>query len=484
MTSKDLTSTDQPSTSTMSPAVSIGPNVAIVGDASPDRQQVEPTIAIDPHSPNIIAAGAQDLRLLAIGEHRWHGYYRSTDGGATWSSTLLPGFPGDTSPQGLASPLHRFNATSDPVLTFDRMGNVYYTGLALNITSSGGGGTISGNTAFVAKYTNDGGTYSGITMINGPLSADKPWIAVDTTGGPSDGNVYLTFDANPTATSNFATIFTRSTDGGRTFAPPFYAPADQTGELPGVTVDPVGNVYVSSEAFDPVTGIYLNYTQVTKITNGGTTVVQNVKTVNPAHELNSNLAGASFRSFTIPQIASDSQGVYLVFDDTMLGNANVYLTRSIDGGSTWSLPLRINDVLTGQHFFPTIAVSAGIISVAWYDSRLSGSSNATPLDVFYSDSVDGGVTFSSNVRVTSVSFDPNAVKRTDLGPTLQPFMGDYIQIAAYATFAQIIWSDNRNACDSLDPTYGCVDQDAFTATISLPSLTHTPGGGGGRLLEI
>jgi len=73
-------------------------NIPIVEENSHDRQQVEPTIAIDPRNPNIIVAGAQDYRLKDFGQHRWHGYYRSIDGGQTWTSRLLPGFPGDLSP--------------------------------------------------------------------------------------------------------------------------------------------------------------------------------------------------------------------------------------------------------------------------------------------------------------------------------------------------------------------------------------------------
>jgi hypothetical protein len=67
-------------------------NVEIAGEASPDRQRVEPTIAVDPHNSSIIVAGAQDLRLKAVGGHRWHGYYRSTDRGQTWTSEHLPGY--------------------------------------------------------------------------------------------------------------------------------------------------------------------------------------------------------------------------------------------------------------------------------------------------------------------------------------------------------------------------------------------------------
>src|SRR6266567_101141 len=74
----------QPVTRTVA-ATSPGTNVPIVGESSPDRQQVEPTIVVDPRNPSIIVAGAQDLRSKSIGQHRWHGYYRSTDSGQSWA---------------------------------------------------------------------------------------------------------------------------------------------------------------------------------------------------------------------------------------------------------------------------------------------------------------------------------------------------------------------------------------------------------------
>jgi hypothetical protein len=458
--------------STPFPTVPVGPNIDIAGEVPPDRQQVETTVAIDPLNTSIIVAGAQDLRMKPL-EHRWHGYYRSTDGGQTWITSLLPGFPGDSSPAGLSSPLRASNTTSDPVLAFDRQGNLYYAGLVFNVSANGplGNGPIGNTVAFVAKYTNDGATYSGATLIKGPLFADKEWIAIDNTGGPYDGTVYLAFDANLTATSYFGTIFTRSTDGGRTFSSPFYAPADMTGELPGMTVDPSGNIYVSSLAYNPFTGSALNYTQVTKSAPGGAGIIQNVRAVNPAQWMPSFLPGGQFRTFTIPQIASDSKGVYLVFDDIRQGNASVFLTRSTDGGSTWTSPLRINDTPNCQHFFPTIASSGGIISVAWYDSRQNLGTTMNSLDVYFSESLDGGVNFLPNIRLTTNSFNPNTVYRTDSPNPAQRFMGDYTGIAATPTTAHPVWADNLNACDTIDPTWGCIDQDAFTSTISLADFT-------------
>src|SRR6266568_3332724 len=448
---------------TILPELSTGSNVGIVGDAPPDRQQVEPTIAIDPRNPSIIVAGAQDLRLVSAGEHRWHGFYRSTDGGQTWTNILLPGFPGDTSPEGITSPLRGWDATSDPVLTFDRNGNLYYTGLVLNITANS---FIPNTGLFVAKFTNDGATYFSTTLISAGIFPDKPWIVADTTGGAFDGNVYVAYDANLTATSFFGTLFIRSTDGGQTWSAPFYTPADETGELAGMAIDSSGNVYVSADAFDAVTENFLGYIEVTKITNGGTTVAGTTRAVNPAFLIPSPLPGGNFRAFTIPQMAADQNGVYLVWDDFRTGNSNVFFTRSVDGGTTWSAPMMVNDVMTGQHFFPTIAASGGIISVAWYDSRLNVGTSMSALDVFYAQSLDAGGTFSPNLRVTSTSFNPNIVLRTDPPCTFCAFMGDYIQIAASPATAQPIWSDNRNACDTNIPPYGCVDQDAFTATIN------------------
>ena len=63
---------------------------------SPRRQQPEPSLAIDPRNTNVIVAGAQDFRRArelqaACGGDRWNGFYRSTDGGATWSHALVPG---------------------------------------------------------------------------------------------------------------------------------------------------------------------------------------------------------------------------------------------------------------------------------------------------------------------------------------------------------------------------------------------------------
>ncbi len=435
----------------------VGRNIDIAGENGADRQRVEPTIAVDPLNPSIIVAGAQDLSLKPA-EHRWHGYYRSTDGGVTWSGSLLPGFPGDGSPQGRASPLFGSNATSDPVLTFDANGNVYYTGLVFNISSSG---ALGPSLVFVAKYVNHGAEYSGTTLITMIRSADKPWIVADTSRGLHSGNVYLGLDGS--INGRFTLLFTRSTDGGRTFSDPIL-PSQEDGFFAGLAIDPASNIYVSS--LGP--GSSRTHILVTKSTDGGLSFQAPVLVSQISPLPTRTLPGNSFRVFTIAQIAADSRGVYVVWDSFAGEQANILLSRSTDGGQTWLGPVMVNRQSSGQHFFPTLAVSGGIVSVAWYDSRLGQLPNGTitGLNVFYSESRDAGASFSADIRISSDSFNPNLVKRTDTPGTNSLFMGDYISMAASPTAVHPIWTDNRNACDTIDTRFGCVDQDSFTATIT------------------
>jgi len=375
---------------------------------------------------------------------------------------LLPGYPGDNSPLGLASPLHGHLATSDPVLAFDRSGNVYYVGI-----TAAGAFTTSGFNLFVAKFINDGADYAFTTLLPPSLYnfADKPWVTVDTSGGPNDGTVYVTYDTFTFShgANDSGVDLVRSTDGGVTFSPPMLAIKE--GFFSGVTIDAQGRVLISS--LTPGRSRTSSNIAVVISSDGGITFHGHAIAANVS-PLPSPLPGNAFRVFTVPQIASDNHGVYVVWDDYARGNSNVMFTESTDVGFTWTAPLQVNDVITGQHFFSTLSVSGGTVSIAWYDSRLGqlSSGTITSLDVFYANSKDGGLTFSPNIRITSTSFDPNIVERADFGDP-EVFMGDYIQITANPTVAHVIWADNRDACSNIVLFFGCTNQDIFTASITL-----------------
>jgi len=82
---------------------------------------------------------------IAAGD-AWLGVYKSLDGGASWSSTLLPGFPQDASADGKNSPLKKFATASDPTVRAGTNGLFHLSGIAFDRSSPSLGAI------FLARY--------------------------------------------------------------------------------------------------------------------------------------------------------------------------------------------------------------------------------------------------------------------------------------------------------------------------------------------
>jgi hypothetical protein len=81
-----------------------------------NRQQNEPAASIAPHDPALLTAGANDYCPVPTTGDTWAGFYYSSDRGTSWTNSLLPGYPTDTSAEGQDSPLHGFvTSAGDPV---------------------------------------------------------------------------------------------------------------------------------------------------------------------------------------------------------------------------------------------------------------------------------------------------------------------------------------------------------------------------------
>jgi hypothetical protein len=77
------------------------------------------------------------------------------DGGNTWQSTLLPGYPQDTSPEGLLSPLKGYQAGSDPTVRASTNGLFYYSGIVFNREEE------ERNVLFVARFIDNNNKEAG-----------------------------------------------------------------------------------------------------------------------------------------------------------------------------------------------------------------------------------------------------------------------------------------------------------------------------------
>src|SRR5713226_354075 len=162
---------------------SAGPNVNMVsgtgwtnGDPFLQRQN-EPSMAVSTRNTLHLFGGANDYRSVDLAglagqserADAWLGVFKSFDGGQTWKSTLLPGFPLDSSPAGLASPVHGFQAAADPTVRAGTNGLLYYSGIAFDRGTNGAG------VVFVARFIdNDNKENGDATRTYGSLTNLAP----------------------------------------------------------------------------------------------------------------------------------------------------------------------------------------------------------------------------------------------------------------------------------------------------------------------
>ena len=155
-----------------------------------------------------IAACTTEARRPAPVGPIWLGYYRSENGGTSWKSSLVPGYPDDTSPYAALSQARTASA-GDPVIAWDGHGRAFF-GSESSDDPAGSAKTFGD--VWVARFSNPGGPGAADTSRDG-LSVrrhdrrrrgssapnllgkfnDKTAIEADRTGGACDGNVYFSW---------------------------------------------------------------------------------------------------------------------------------------------------------------------------------------------------------------------------------------------------------------------------------------------------
>ncbi len=447
-------------------------NVRVTVDWSgpSDRNTNEPYIAIDPTDPLHMVAGGNDYSTFR--GDVWVGYYWTFDGGKSWNRSMIPGWDGDISPNGILSPLRPYSLTGgcgDPVVAFGPGGEVYMAGIAFQRTM------VGPNNIWVAR-SDDGGVtfpatqiFTDIVIGEGAIVFnDKEWIAVD----PDSGDVYVTWSLF-TGLSTAQIAFTKSTNGGQTWSEYKFLSETLNMEIgvqgSQVDVDDDGNVHVSWVDFD--TG-KLRYT---RSDDGGSSFSApiDVCEVQPIAYAPNN---GTYRTPTLPSMKVDRSGtesdgtIYVTWNDQRDSGADVYMVVSRDNGRTWEDEFRVNQDTASverDQFFPTLTIAPdGKVIVAYYDRREDP--HNTLLDMYMSASSDGGRNF-TDFRITTASFDGNAGGGSPLGSLTNgsAFIGDYIGACSNEEHAYAIWCDTRNG-DASQPDSR--DSDLYVARMVLERL--------------
>jgi len=370
--------------------------VRVTFDADRDA---ETSVAVNPNNPSNVVAG-----WISSGD-RTCGYGVSFDGGLTWPVIgVVPGIQTGSGGQ--------FDRGTDPSVVFDRSGNAYYTCLAFNLFPPGTG---SAGTIFVSRST-DGGVTWGAPVV-AMTGEDSPGNSISKfedhqflTANPANGHLYLT-QTEFTAFGKPAILFTRSSDGGRTWAEPvqindragnatFQDSFSAAGKDPKV-------VYVTFGAFSNAGLPNWDRIYIAKSSDGGLTFSQ-PQLLAEITPLPDPLPNASWRSDNNLWVAVDrnTNRVYVNFADYDTGDADIRVLRLRDRGDRFEVEgnTRVNDDGAGSdQFFPFITVApSGRVDVCFQDRRYAPGNALIFTTCAFSG--NAGASFTS-LQVTTTPFD-------------------------------------------------------------------------------
>ena len=374
----------------------------------------ETSITINPTNPNNIVIGTNNT------------YFFSTfDAGDTWTEGKM---------------FSSMGVWGDPSVAFDLDGNLYFAHLS-------GEPPLSGRWVdrIVIQKSIDGGltwndgTYTG---LNRPKQEDKEWISVDLTNSIYKNNLYVAwtefdklFDPDPIYKTRI--LFSRSTNAGETWSRPVEISDfegdclddDNTTEGAIPAIGPDGEIYI---AWAGPQGIVLD-----RSFDGGVTFGDDIFVTDQVGGWGWGYEVEGIYGNGLPQTICDISNspyrgtLYVLWADQRNGitNPDILLKKSTDKGITWSETKIVNNDNSGRaQFFPWMCIDplTGVMYIVYYDRRNTVS---TMTEVYLARSIDGGNTF-NDYLVSESAFEA----------TVQEFIGDYINIAAYNGKIYPVWT--------------------------------------------
>jgi hypothetical protein len=366
----------------------------------------------------------------------------SGDGGATWSQTQLP------TPSGVTD-----DRQSDPCVDWTADGTAWALTVGIDDPN-----LVNKVRSF--KSTDAGATWSFDSTVSGnQTGVDKPNLWVDhSASSPHHDNLYsLWWD-----TDNGATFVSVRQGPGGTWGAPYQVSGHETsGGSDGgdIKTNTFGDVFASWHS-EGTLELYM-----AKSVDGGVTFGNPVKFANtfgalwnwpPAQATRGCLvyvSTAAYRTSTRDEVYacwadlsgdpgcnSESDEPYSATSDCKM---RVWFTRSVDGGTHWATPTKINDqAAKNDQFFARLALDEtnGVMMVTYYDTI--NDPNRVTTNIWMQSSNDGGVSWSAATQITSAGTNESATTNPNQ-------RGDYIGLTGHAGQFFACWTDYRNGIEEI-----------------------------------
>jgi hypothetical protein len=413
-------------------SVFYGRNVQIVA-----QEASETIIYQNEVYPNVILASSN-----YFGQEQWDtvvpGLYYSLDSGMTWKTSFFPEF--ESGGDKRRSRNKRFEedpddgSIGDPTLAWSSDGTQVYSAVLANCTG--------GCDMWFWKSKDYGKSWMGPVFIDNLGDADKPMIHVDVSPtSPYKDTIYIIYDL---PVDGNIQISGYSRDFGETWNVQQFAGTQGIGG--DISSDLKGDLYYVYPEFS-------NKTLNMLLSKDGGVTFENRGIIAPTNgSFQMHLPAQDQRGaliYTVVEVDNTNGqfagSVYVLWSDTVgqdengWDHARLYVGHSRDQGQTWSIhcPHPLNDVQKVDRFFPWLSIDpqgTGRVHVSFYDTR--NFADRSGVDVYYTYSDDGGVTWIDPIRMTSMS-------TFNVGWDFDQ-MGDYEGLSVRHDRVMPVWADNRN----------------------------------------
>jgi hypothetical protein len=286
----------------------------------------------------------------------------SFNGGRTWQQVPIPLTTCSGGP---------FLRGGDPWLSFSPNGDLHAVALTSN---------LHGYNSVAATKSSDGGLHWSVPVLVSDASTDPSAEHPSVTADPLDSRfAYAIWDTDASGTGNPSGAFSRTTDGGQTWEPQRVLARlqpQQTVQFSQIFVLPDGTLVNLFETIDGQSVKKANHFRMMRSADRGLTWTAPIAVVatSPVYTKDgSNLVidpetGQFVGDPLNPSFAMDRRNgnLYAVWEDGRFSGSQYYdiaFSMSADGGVSWSSPIRVNQtplnipVLNRQSFLPTIAVA-------------------------------------------------------------------------------------------------------------------------------
>ncbi len=335
--------------------------------------------------------------------------------------------------------------SADPSLAFDDAGNVFvsyvdFTGLDV---ATPAGGIYVGK---LMKGENEWQTPVKVMDLDadpGKQGIDRPWISIDPSQGPYKGQIYITSMTAKKASAPYHPYLNVSKDGGNSFGHWRYL--DGTGWLAGEIIpQPMPTPCVAADgSFHAVYPSYVRsqnplaqYILASSTDGGNHFTYQSV--FQSKRSVKEPLAK---RAYLLRADPSDARHLAFFYLDVPFGDIDVFITETKDGGATWSTPVRVNDDPTGNNRMQDMIWADfdddGDIVVAWRDRRHGqDGSYKTDYEIFGAYKHRDSLRFSRNFRISDARLAYHKI--------LAQSGNDFLCIKIADDTIHTVWADTRD----------------------------------------